>query len=47
MKYKIYFIVQGVVQIKYFDTPERAYLYKEYVQNSLGINEVSNVIEVP
>lgn len=48
MKYKIEFIYQGTVQIKYFSTPYEAAAYKYKILNALGesIEQISNVIEV-
>lgn len=49
VKYKIEFIYNGVVQVKYFNTPQQAAYYKYRILNSLGesLEYISNVIESP
>lgn len=48
VKYKIEFIYQGVVQVRYFNTPQEAVRFKYNVLNALGenIEQISNPIEV-
>lgn len=47
VKYKIYYVYQGVVAIRYFRTPREAMEYRERVANQLDVTEISNIIETP